>query len=367
MTWLASLAARMGIPFTELERLSLDGLQFWHRDVARLAFLGAIVLTILMLVRRMSRGSRAGRDGLVLPALFRRRGWDRGAWMRHAPFAPFAAGVPLLLLAIGDPYSPLVAEEVSYPGRRISLMIDASLSMTTSFTTDTLKTLSRTGPAFFTTVAAAERFVERRRAGRYRDLIALVEFGDQAYVITPFTSDYDNILLSISLLKDPVEFSRFPNRGTVISRALVQSLDLFKAFDFLDASGNLMVIFSDGEDTAALAEGLRLDDILESAIESKVPLYFVRTNYQKSMGDVIPDSAWKAAVEKTGGRFYAVGSEADLLQAIDDIDRVAEGTIRVRRYTSQQPQFARFALAAAVLWSVAAALKLAVPRFQQLP
>ena len=27
--------------------------------------------------------------------------------------------------------------------------------------------------------------------------MALVEFGNQAYVITPFTSDYDNILLSI--------------------------------------------------------------------------------------------------------------------------------------------------------------------------
>ena len=41
--------------------------------------------------------------------------------------------------------------------------------------------------------------------------MALVEFGSRAYVITPFTSDYDNLLLSMSLIGDPVEFSTFPN------------------------------------------------------------------------------------------------------------------------------------------------------------
>ena len=54
--------------------------------------------------------------------------------------------------------------------------------------------------------------------GKYRDLMALVEFGNRAYVITPFTSDYDNMLLSISLIGDPVEYSMFPDPGTVIAQ-----------------------------------------------------------------------------------------------------------------------------------------------------
>jgi hypothetical protein len=347
--------------------VDLADLQFWQRDTARLAVMALVAGLGLLTIRRVLLRPRAGRDGIVLPALLRTPQRSVSAWLRFAPMVPLSLGVPFLALALADPYSALVSEVVSFPGRRISLMIDASTSMTTTFHTETLKTLSRSGPAFFTTVAAAERFVQLRQQGQYRDLMALVEFGDQAYVITPFTSDYDNILLSIALIKDPVEFSRFPNRGTVISRALEQSLELFKAFNFLEASGNLMVIFTDGEDTTAITGGRRLDDILESAIVNNVPLYFVRTNYDKRFGENIPDQAWTDAVARTGGKFYAVSNERDLLQAIEDIDRVAAGAIQIRRYTSQEPKFAFFALVAAGLWTAAAGMTLAVPRFRQLP
>jgi hypothetical protein len=357
----------IGAWIADWSAVSLDQLQFWHRDTARLALIGLLMLTLLALAWRWAFGRRPSRLAIALPALLAKRRGIGGAWIRHTPFVPLAAGVPLFLLALADPYSALVKDEVAYPGRRISLMIDASISMTSTFKTETLNTVSKTGPTFFTTVAAAERFVQLRQKGGHRDLVGLVEFGDQAYVITPFTTDYDNILLSIALIKDPVEFSMFPNRGTVIARALEQSLALFKAFNVLDASGNLMVIFTDGEDTTALTEGQRLDDILESAVQNKVPLYFVRTNFAKSMGELIPDKSWKTAVERTGGRFYAVRDEASLIQAIEDIDRVAAGSIRVTRYTSQQPQFAVFALAAAACWGAAAALKLGLARFQQLP
>ncbi len=128
-----------------------------------------------------------------------------------------------------------------------------------------------------------------------------------------------------------------------------------------------MVIFTDGEDTTALVEGRKLDEILEAAVTHRVPLYFVRTNYEKDMGELIPDQAWKSAVEQTGGRFYAVSDEASLLRAVADIDKSASGAIQVTHYSSQEPEYAPFAMAAATLWLVAAAFKLFVPSFQQLP
>src|SRR6185369_1336100 len=47
---------------------------------------------------------------------------------------------------------------------------------------------AETDATFFTAVAAAERFLRLRINGKYRDLVALVEFGNEAYVVTPFTN-----------------------------------------------------------------------------------------------------------------------------------------------------------------------------------
>jgi len=351
----------------EWQAVDLAGLQYWRRDVAQLALIGLVAAAIVMLLLRAVMARRPGRHHVVLPAILGGGSASRLAWTRHLPIMLFVAGLPFAIVALADPYSSLVAENVTYPGRRITLMIDASDSMQSSFKAATLNTRNEVQPAFFTTVAAAQRFVELRRKGKYRDLMALVEFGSRAYVITPFTSDYDSLLLSMSLIGDPVEFSMFPESGTVIASALEESIEIFRAFDFLEASGNLMVIFTDGEDTTSIVHGRSLDDILESAVDHKIPLYFVRTNYDKDFGEGIHDVQWRAAVEKTGGRYYVAKNEASLLAAIDDIDREAAGAISARQYTSQQPRFTLFAIAAFALWTSAAGLKVGTPWFGRIP
>ena len=361
---LAAIGSSIG---GEWAAIDVANLQYWRRDVAQLALIALVAIAVLVLLVRVAVKRTAGRHHLVVPALLRQWPRSRFAWIRHAPLGLFVAGVPLAVLAVADPYSSLVVENVTYPGRRIALMIDASDSMQTSFKAATLNTRNEVQPAFFTTVAAAQRFVELRRKGKYRDLMALVEFGSRAYVITPFTSDYDNLLLSMALIGDPVEFSTFPESGTIIASALEESIEIFKAFDFLEASGNLMVIFTDGEDTTSIVHGRSLDDILKSAVDNKIPLYFVRTNYDKEFGEGIPDARWRAAVEKTGGRYYVAKNEATLLAAVADIDKEAAGAISARQYTNQQPRFTLFALAAFTLWTGAAGLKVGTPWFGRLP
>lgn len=347
--------------------VGLDQAQFWHRDTARLALAGLVAVSLLLLLVRGLVGRRPGRHQVALPAVLAGLPASRLAVLRHLPIVLFVVGVPFALIALADPYSNLVTQQVTFPGRRISLMIDASDSMYTSFKSATLNTRNEVEPVFFTSVSAAQRFVELRRRGRYRDLMALVEFGSRAYVITPFTTDYDNLLLSMALISDPVEFSQFPETGTVIASALDESIQIFKAFDFLEASGNLMVIFTDGEDTTMKIKDRTLDDVLRAAVDNKIPLFFVRTNYAKEFGDGIPDEQWRRAVEKTGGKYYIAKDESSLLAAVDDIDRQAVGAIERTQYTSQEPRFQAFALSAAGLWIVAAALKLGAPVFGALP
>ena len=263
----------------EWHNLRLNELQYWHRSEARLMLLAVLSLVLVLLVIRSLTYGWRGKLGLVLPALLGSVRPSRLAWLRPTPYVLFLAGLGFFVLALADPYSALISRQESYPGRRIGLLIDASISMRTPFTAASLNKRAATDAAFFTTVAAAERFVRMRMAGKQKDLMGLVEFGNQAYVVTPFTSDYDNILLSISLIGDPVEFSMFPDQGTIIAKAIDQIIGLFKAFNFLDASGNVMIIFSDGEDTHNQLEDKNLDDVVKAAVDNKIPVYLVRTNY----------------------------------------------------------------------------------------
>ena len=85
------------------------------------------------------------------------------------------------------------------------------------------------------------------------------------------------ILISLSalltaaypLIGDWNEFMAFPDQGTVVAKAVEQAVGLFNAFDFLDAAGNLMVIFTDGADADVLENGKTVDDVLAEAQKAK--------------------------------------------------------------------------------------------------
>jgi hypothetical protein len=363
---LTALAERLRLDADSWSRLQIADLLFARRALAVNAILVLAALTTIVLLWRLA-GARAGRRQIILPALVGLPRRAYGSWFRRAPLLLAAAGLPCFAIALADPLAVLTRDTVSYPGRRIALLIDASSSMMVPFETDRLRDDAGNDAAFLTTIAAADIFVRQRQAGPYRDFLAVIEFGDEAYVVTPFTIDYDNALLSISLIGDWNEYMRFPDGGTSIARAIDQATGLFKAFDFLDAAGNAMIIFSDGQDTQVASRGKSLADVLASARAARIPVYLVRTSHGKRLGDLVPDAIWKPAVEATGGRFYAAAAEADVVRAIADIDQRSRGTIDVKVYSAREPKFAPFALVAASLWIVALALQVAMPFFTKFP
>jgi len=345
-------------------------LLFAHRDTAILALVLGIGLCAAVLAGRALTRRRAGRTQVALPAVLK---WSGGrsvfspSLVRHGALLLFVAGVPFFVMALADPFSSITREDVSFPGRRIAMMIDASSSMMARFPAATLNKKAPNEATFFTTVAAAEAFIRQRMAGKYHDLIGLIEFGDEAYVVTPFTTDYDNILLSLSLVGDWTEFMKFPDQGTTIGLAIEQSVKLFQAFDFLDASGNLMVLFTDGQDTQVQIHGKPVQEIMAGAVQTKIPVYMIRTSYNKALGGVLPDDIWKPAIESTGGKFYPAADESTILEAIRDIDRRSAGRVDIRRYSTQRPKFGPYAFMATGLWTIALFLQLTVPYFRKFP
>jgi hypothetical protein len=338
---------------------------FTSRNAALLAVAGLAVMAAATLAWRSLRGRIPGGTDIALPALLPQMRRSPMTFVRHAPFVLFAAGVPFLCLALADPYTSLSAKQVSYPGRRIEVIIDASLSMLSPFTGQQLKTQSDT--AFSTNMAAAEFFIRTRMRGKYRDLIALEEFGNESYVVTPFTNDYQNLLLSLKMISDVNEWQRFPDQGTIIMKAIDNGVDLFRAFDFLKSSGNIMVIFSDGQDNNVQIGTLTLDQVLKKAVDNHVPVYMIRTAYSRSLYDVIPDTVWKKAIDATGGRFYPAANQETIMQAIKEIDAAATGRVDVREYAVRQPRYAHFALTAVLLWMAAIGIQMTFRMFRTFP
>jgi hypothetical protein len=365
MGTLNDLVAAIGRMASEWRSAELSDLVFSGRDAALLAASLFGILAALVVVWRTMRGRLPGRTAIALPAIVSRFRTSPLSALRHGPFLLFAAGLPFFALALADPHTSLSAKQVSYPGRRIAVIMDASLSMLSPFSGQQLKTQSDT--AFSNTMAAAEYFIRVRMKGRYRDLIALEQFGNEAYVITPFTTDYENLLLSLKMISDVNEWQRFPDQGTIIMKAIDEGVDLFNAFNFLDSSGNIMVIFSDGQDNNVQIGAMTLEQVLKKAIDNKVPVYMIRTAYARGLYDVVPDQVWKKAIDATGGRFYPAASQETIMQAIREIDAASTGRVDVKEYAVKQPRYAGYAFVAVAFWTAALALQLSSRMFRTFP
>jgi hypothetical protein len=364
---LRALGGTIQAAWTEWGELRIAELHFAQLPLAQRIVVVVIGVAIATFALRALVRASAYRGRVALPALVGLGTVNRAALARHGALALGLIGLPFFIMALADPKTAVTREEVSYPGRRISLMIDASSSMLTALPANRFAEGAPNNAAFFTTVGAARYFIERRMHGKYRDLMSLIEFGDDAYVITPFTTDYENILLSTSLIGDWQEFMSFPDQGTVIARAVEQSVGMFESFKYLDAAGNLMVLFSDGADAEVLESGKSAMDVVEDARRAKIPIYFIKVGRDIPGRVQIGDEMWKTAVERTGGHFYGGADEASIEKALSDIDKASAGRIEYKQYSTERPRFAPFALAAAAFWSLAILLRLTVPVFSVFP
>ncbi|MDO8679668.1 MAG: vWA domain-containing protein [Acidobacteriota bacterium] len=347
--------------------LRLERLLFAQSSTARQAVILLIGVSIIFIVIRSFGARNPGQHRMALPAIVTRAGWSRASLSRHGALLLALAGLPFFILALADPRTALTRSETTYPGRRISLLIDASSSMLSALPSARLAKGAPNNAAFFTTVGAARFFIERRMQGKYRDLMSLIEFGDNAYVITPFTTDYENILLSTSLIGDWNEFMAFPDQGTVVARAVEQSVGLFQAFDYLDSAGNLMVIFTDGADADVLENGKTVDDVLGEAMRAKIPVYLIKIGGNIANKRSVADDLWINAVQKTGGKFFSGADEQMIVESIRAIDRSSPGKIELKQYSTERPRYAPFALTGAAFWCLALLVRFTVPTFQTFP
>src|SRR5205814_8154344 len=118
----------------------------------------------LMIARTATR-RKAGRTQVALPAVLQ---WTRPSWIsvvRHGALLLFLAGLPFFAVALADPYTTFTQQDVSYPGRRIAVMIDASSSMMARFPAATLNRNAPNEATLSITDPAAAAVMQQRNAG----------------------------------------------------------------------------------------------------------------------------------------------------------------------------------------------------------
>jgi hypothetical protein len=125
-------------------RLRWTDLQFAETRNALLLFVALFGAAAVALLFRHARTRRRTGDtvrgaataqagaAIVLPAVVPSMRRSPLSAIRFLPLLVFLAGVPFFALALADPHTGFAQEDVSYPGRRIALLVDASTSMVMS-------------------------------------------------------------------------------------------------------------------------------------------------------------------------------------------------------------------------------------------
>ncbi len=363
---------------SEMRSARWNEFRFEHVREATLVLLAlCATLGIVLLIRRLLK--KPGRKTIFLPAIFPSMRSLFTRYLRHIIIILGIAGFAFYIIALADPTSPFGYEEKVVPGKRIAIVIDVSGSMTGDFYEGAGRLKVREKSRYGVSISTADYFMRLRMKSKQQDLVALIEFGTLVHVINQFTPDQRTVLMNIDLVNDPNEWRRVDTQGgTYILRAIYEGLQLFKTYGFLEATGNAMVVITDGEDTTTPVDvgekdrRVSVDEITAEARRLHVPIYFLRVNYdQKLVGDLAittyGDGAWRSIASKTKGKFFPVYNDQSVIAAANAIDSVAETRITKRFYDARKPQFRIFALVAGAIWSLCLLLWSLIPFFRKFP
>lgn len=223
-------------------------------------------------------------------------------WLQKL-LAPLCWGLVVLALARPQFVEPPI--EKIQPARDLLLALDLSQSMDTrDFRNPSGEMIPR--------VEAVRNVVTdfvRRRTG---DRIGLIAFGDAPYPLAPFTLDHATVLAMISAMVPGMTGPR-----TALGDAVGLAI---KMFDSSSAPEKVLVVLTDGNDTASKMPPARAADI---AKQSGVLVHTIGIGDPDASGEDRLDSAvLQSIASATGGRYFFGQDETALRQIYDTLDRI---------------------------------------------
>lgn len=204
----------------------------------------------------------------------------------------------------------------TYKGRDFLLALDVSGSMRAQDFTIDGATLSR--------LDMLKKVVNQFLSERHGDRIGLIVFADDAYTLSPLTSDMNVVR---SLLKEVRH--GMAGEKTALGTAMALAV---KRLQGNDAKARVLILLTDGSNTAgeihpdsavalAAEEGIRIYTV---GIGSHQTVAFPRGPKEKPAYAEMPldEDLLRRIAERTQGRYYAAANTAEVQRIIGDIEKL---------------------------------------------
>jgi Ca-activated chloride channel family protein len=256
-----------------------------------------------------------------------------------------------LLPALLSPVLPLSRYAVSNEGLDILLTVDLSSSMEEPI--DLIGALRRERQGIVikekTRLEAVKEAMVRFAESRRTDRIGVVVFSEEGYVVVPLTTDIPYVSRYLRM----VETATLAGEGqTAIGEGVYTAMGQSHSQAREGArggKGKVIVVLTDGENNA----GRDVVEALKAAGAAGFRVHFIGVEVEraKNARQII------AAVQATGGKYYDVSKEEQLLKAYFDIDRQEKARFVSTTEVKNVPSYAPFALATFVLLFAAQLLR----------
>ncbi len=257
----------------------------------------------------------------------------------------------VLLPALLNPVLPLARYAVSNEGLDIVLAVDLSSSMEEPI--DMVGALRRERLGIVqkekTRLEAVKEAMIRFAEGRRTDRLGVVVFSEEGYVVVPMTTDIPYVsrylrLVDTATLAGEGQTAIGEGIWTAIGQAHAQSREGARG-----GKGKVIVVLTDGENNT----GRDVVDAIQSAGAASFRVHFIGVEVDKAKNapKIIE------AVQRTGGKYYDVSKEQELLQAYFDIDRMEKARFISTTQVKNVPHYAPFALVAFALLFAAQLLR----------
>lgn len=217
----------------------------------------------------------------------------------------------LIVLALAGPEWVEEAIERHQPARDVMLAIDLSGSMDSVDFPDEEGNRARR-------LDVVQRVADRFIAERDGDRVGLIVFGTRPYVQLPFTRDLATARALLGLMEIPMAGPQ-----TAIGDAIGLAI---KTFESSEVEQRLLILLTDGHDTASKMAPLNAADI---ARLNGVSVFTIGIGDAEAEGeDRVDFDTLKMVARRTGGEFFEAQDQAALAAVYRRIDEMAPQQVR---------------------------------------